>query len=370
MKLFFTLLIICLFGLNSLVAQNKSEIKTDKEQESLRGAVKKVETYLVEFSPKDNVIVEQKRPWIIDSYVFQGSRSERVVYLQDGNLLTDVYIYNAEGKNVECRTYSNAIDKTLNKFQKYVHKFDDNGNMIERIVTESDGSPAARFVYKYDAKGNKIEYRNYYHTGAFGGKIVFTYNDNGNLLSQIYSNSDGSLIWKHLYVVNDKGQTIEDSTFIGETLRYKILFSMDGKGRIIQQETSEFNAIPNQRTSHAPEPGKIVFIYNDVRKTKEEIKFNKNDFVEKAVLYTYDEKNNEIKRVWYESGGSFDDVMQSKDKTLAAQRKLRGIFKGKIIYQYEYDAQDNWTKKTRFYYTQENDQPLPESAEYRIISYY
>ncbi len=66
MKIFFTLLIICFFGLSSLVAQTKSEIKKDKERESLHGAVKKVETYLVEFLSKDNAIVEQKRPWIIN----------------------------------------------------------------------------------------------------------------------------------------------------------------------------------------------------------------------------------------------------------------------------------------------------------------
>jgi hypothetical protein len=370
MKLFFTSLIICLFGLNFLVAQNKSEIKTDRERESLRGAVKKVETYLIEFLPADNGIVEQKRPWVINSYNVEGNRSEQIVYLQDGNVHTDVYIYNAEGKNVECRTYSNAADKTLDKFQRYIHKFDDNGNMIERIVTESGGSLTARFVYKYDARGNKIEERNYYHTGALGGKIIFTYNDDKKITSQTYYQGENSLSGKSVFIYNKKQNTEQTIIYQNETLRYKILFSMDDKGRILQKETSEFNAVPNQWTSHAPEPGKVIFIYDDERKTKEEIEFNTNGFMERASLYAYDEKDNEIERIWYESGSSFDEIMQSKDKTLAAQRKLRGIFKGKIIYRYEYDAQGNWTKKTRLYQSQENEQPKPQSAEYRIISYH
>ena len=367
MKIFFALLITCIFGINSLFAQNKGE--TDREQENLRGAVKKVETYLIDYLPQGDVIVEQKRPWVINSYNVKGNRSEQIVHLQDGNVHTDVYIYDAEGRNVECRTYSNATDKTLNKFQKYVHKYDDNGNMIERIVTESDGSLTARFVYKYDAKGNKIEYRNYYHTGALGGKTIFTYNDDGEMTSQISYQGENSLSGKSVFLYDKKQRTEQTIIYQGETLRYKILFLMDDKGRIIQQETLEFNAIPNQWTSHAPEPGKIVFIYDDDRKTKEEIKFNKNSFAEKSVKFTYD-KDNEIERVWYESGGSFDEIMQSKDKTLAAQRKLRGIFKGQITYQYEYDAQGNWTKKTRLYKSQENEQSKPQSAEYRIISYH
>jgi len=371
MKIFFTLLITCFFGLNSLVAQTKSEIKTDRERESLHGAVKKVETYLVEFLSKDNAIVEQKRPWIINSFNPEGKLSERIVHIPDGNVNRDVYTYNVKGENVECKTfYSDFKIKNLTRVQTYVHTFDNRGNLIEREVFEDDGSRSTRFVYIYDAKGNKIEYRHYYHTGALGGKTVFIYNDNGKLLSQTYSNGNGSLIWRHLYAVNDKGQTIEDSTYIGETLRYRILFVYDDKERVVQQETLEFNAVPNQRTSHAPEPGKIIFVYDDQRNTKEEIKFNKNGFLEKAVLYVYDEKDNEIERVWYESGGSFDDLMRSKEKTRAAQKKLRGIFKGKITYRYEYDAQNNWTKKTRLYQSQENELPKSQGAEYRIISYY
>jgi len=367
-KIFFTLLITCVLGLNSLIAQNKSE--TDRERDGLRGAIKKVETYLVDFLPQGDVIVEQKRPWVINSYNVKGNRSEQIVHLQDGNVHTDVYIYDAEGRNVECRTYSNATDKTLDKYQKYVHRFDDKSNMIERIVTEFDGSSTARFVYKYDAKGNKIEYRNYYYTGALGGKTVYTYNEDGEVTSQTLYQGEDSLSGKSMFLYDKKQKTEQTIIYQGETLRYKILFSMDGKGRIVQQETLEFNAVPNQWTSHAPEPGKVVFIYDDERKTKEEIKFNKNDFMERADLYTYDEKDNETERVWYESGGSFDEIMQSKDKTLAAQKKLRGIFKGKITYRYEYDAQGNWTKKTRLYQSQENEQLRPQSAEYRIISYY
>ena len=90
MKIFFTLLITCVLGLNSLIAQNKSE--TDRERDGLRRAIKKVETYLVDFLPQGDVIVEQKRPWVINSYNVKGNRSEQIVYLQDGRLHTDVYI--------------------------------------------------------------------------------------------------------------------------------------------------------------------------------------------------------------------------------------------------------------------------------------
>ena len=372
MKLFFTLLVTCFFGLNSLVAQTKNEFKMDRDRESLRGAVKKVETYRVEFVLKDDAIIEQKHPWIINSFDTEGKLSERIVYHSDGNVNRDVYSYDIKGENVECKTYySDFRIKNLTRVQTYVHTFDNKGNLVEREVFEDDGSRSTRFVYEYDAKGNKIEYRYYHHTNVLGGKIVYVYNNNAGLLSQTYSNGDGALIWKHLYIVNDKGQEIEDKTYIGETLKYQVQFVYDDKGRVLQQDTSEFNTLPNQGAgSHSPEPGKVVFIYDDKAKTKEEIKFNKNGFLEKADLHVYDEKGSEIERVWYESGGSFNDVIQSKDKTPAAQRKLRGIFKWKITYRYEYDTQGNWTKKTRWYQSQENETAKPQSAEHRIISYY
>lgn len=369
-KVFFVSLIICVFSVNFLIAQNGFVVNRKRDHDNLLGSVKRTETSLIDFISQNSGVVEQKRPWVTNVYDVRGNLSENVVYLHDGNLHTDMHLYDAKDLNVECRTYSNEADKAADKYQKYIHKFDANGRLTERIVTEFDGSPTARFVFNYDARGNKIEYRNYYHTGALGGKIVYAYHNNGGLLSQIYSDGNGNLIWKHIYIVNDKAQTIEDKTYIGETLRYQVRFVYDDKGRVVQRDTSEFNAIPNQWTSHSPEPGKIVFIYDDKAKTKEEIKFNKNGFLEKSDLHVYDEKGVEIERVWYESGGSFDDVMQSKDKTPAAQRKLRGIFKWKITYRYEYDTQGNWTKKTRWYQSQENESAKPQSAEYRTISYY
>ncbi|MGI8788868.1 MAG: hypothetical protein ACR2HG_14035 [Pyrinomonadaceae bacterium] len=350
------------------MAQNKNE--TDRELAGLRGAVKKVENYLIDYSQPDDTIIEKERQWFTNSYTPSGNYSETISYQPDEISIVNVYIYDAEGKNVECRDYSSTADKSLDKYQKYVQKFDERGNLIERIVTESDGSSSVRFVYKYDAKGNKIEYKYYNYTGDLGGKIIYAYNDDGKLLSQIYSGGDGSLIWKHLYVVNGKGQTIEDSTYLGETLRYKILFTYDNKGRVIREDTTEFNAIPNTWTSHSPEPGTVLFFYDGKGKKKEEIKFNINGFVKNAALYSYDEKENEIEGSWFESGGSFDDIMKVKDKSLAAQRKFLGIFKGKITSQYEYDARGNWTKKTRFNYVQEDGKPIVQSGERRIISYY
>jgi hypothetical protein len=46
-------------------------------------------------------------------------------------------------------------------------------------------------------------------------------------------------------------------------------YNYDDLGRVTEEETLEFNAPPNVRTSHAPVPGKIVYAYNDSIRTKE-----------------------------------------------------------------------------------------------------
>lgn len=371
MKTIFTLLITCILGFVPLTAQNKKESKTHREREKLSGTVKSVESYLVEFLSKDGAIIEQKRPWITNSFSVEGKLAERIVYTPDGRVNKDVYIYNRKGENIECRTYySDFKDKNKIRVQTYNHTFDERGNLLERKVFEHEGNLSARFVYEYDERGNEIEYRNYYHTGALGGKIISAYNDNGDLLSRISYTGDNTLAGKNLYVVNDKGQKIEQTIYIGETLRYKILFKYDEKGRILERETFELNAVPNLRASHSPEPGKVVFIYDDKNKTVEETRFDTNAAAEETSIAKYDDKDNVIEIVQYKYGGSYKEIIDAKDKTPAERKKLRGIFQGKTIYQYEYDVQGNWTKKTHLTQSLEDEKPKLFGAEQRVITYY
>ena len=371
MKTILTLLITCILGFLSVAAQNKKENKTHRERESLSGAVKSIETYQVEFLSKDGIIIEQKRLWITNFFTVDGKLSERTVYAPEGGVNRDIYAYNENGENIECKThYSDFKDKSKIRVQTYIHTFDDRGNLLERKVFEHEGNLSARFVYNYDEKGNEIEYRNYFHTGALGGKIISTYNDNGNMLSRVSYKDDNTIAGKDLFVVNDKGQKIEQTIFIGEILRYKILYKYDGKGRILERETLEFNTVPNSWTSHAPQPGKLVFIYDDQNKTREEIRFNTDGAAEENSIFKYDDKENLLESIRYKYVGRYKEIIEAKDKTPAERKKLRGAFQWKAIFQYDFDIYGNWTKKTRLVQTTENEKPKPSEAEHRVIKYY
>ena len=371
MKIVFTLFLLCILGFIPVAAQNRRENKTDVEREDLSGEVKKVETHLVNYLPKDGGIMVQKRLWIITEFDTKGRRSERTVHLTDGGTNKDIYSYDAKGDNIECKTYyPDFKDKNQLRVQTYTHTFDDKGNLLERKVFENSGNLSSRFVYEYDEKGNEIEYRNYYHTGLLGGKILSTYDNNGKLLSQIFYKGDGTVSGKRLYVIEKNGRKIKEDIYNGEVLKYKILSEYDEKKRLLQRETFEFNAISNVRTSHAPEAGKVVYIYNDEDKTKEEIEFNANGIAEKKTVYKYDEKENNIEAVFYKYDNSYSDVTEGKNKTVAEQRKNRELFQGKIIYLFEYDTQGNWTKKIRLSQTQESGEPKLLDAEERHITYY
>lgn len=370
MKIKISLFLLILLWIIPVTAQNKKE--TDSRREGLSGTVKKLEAYLVEFLLKDGRLVEAKRPWFTNQYSVEGELSERIGYNEHGAISGRyVYTFDEKGRNTGYKEFANILSKNLTVPRKHIYTLDENGNTIEYSVFDSDGTRAGRFVNKYDEKGNIIEERHYYHTGAIGGKTISTYNENGKLTGKTYLNSDGNLTGKISFIVDGNGQIIEETRYQGETLKYKMFYKYDLQGRILEKETLEFNAHPNGWTSHSPEPGKVVYIYDDEKKTKEIISFDPDGLAKDTSVSVFNDKAVEIEVTTFKSGGSYDEIMsQAKNITPAVRRKLRGTFAGKIIYQYEYDAQGNWIKKTRLTQSGEMDKPKPSSAELRIIDYY
>jgi len=48
-----------------------------------------------------------------------------------------------------------------------------------------------------------------------------------------------------------------------------LIVSYDEKQRIVEKETMEFNAIPELREEYDADPGKVVYTYDDDKRTKE-----------------------------------------------------------------------------------------------------
>lgn len=347
MKSFCALLVLCLLSITPV-----SQTKTDKERDGLVGPVKTVEASLINFVRTDDGTVEEKsRPWFTTTYNTDGNISERASYDQAGAISARyVHTYDANGRSTGYEEYAALLDKTLTIPRRHVYKLNDEDRRVEYIVFESNGKVATRFVYKYDAKGNLIEEQWYAHTGILGGRTVSTFDDVGNQTSQTSYQGDSALNWKNISKYDSNGNITESLQYHGKTLRYKFLCSYDSKGRILEKETVEFNSIPSALPpTHSPEPGKVIYTYDDYKRTKEVSTYNVNGTLKEKFVYAYDERKNDVGLTAFNADGSV-----RSDQTINI----------------EYDSYGNWTRKTRLTRSEKSGQLQPSHAERRVITYY
>lgn len=368
MRVVFSLLILCSFWITPILSQTK----TDRDRAELVGPVKKVEAYLVDFDMKEGSSVEKKRrPWYSTTYNNEGNLLEKVSYDQTGAISEKlIHTYDAQGRNTGYEEYSAIMDKSLSIPRRHLYKLDDEGRKVEYIVFESDGSVGTRFVYKYDASGNLIEDSWFAHTGLLGGKSVYTFNEKGKPTTQAAYSGDGTLNWKNISKYDDQGNRTEWLQYHGEILRYKITSSYDNKGRILENETFEFNGNPNVHTSHAPEPGKVVYTYDDEKRTKEIATHKVDGTLKSKAVYAYDERGTEVGLTQFNGDGSPKNFeIQWYENLGKPGSALIGTVSGQSLMNIEYDSHGNWTRKTRLIQSEKGGPPQAYHAELRVITY-
>ena len=149
----------------------------------------------------------------------------------------------------------------------------------------------------------------------------------------------------------------------GDTLRYKVISKYDNKSRIIENETVEFNSIPGVYISHAPQPGRVVYNYDDEKRTKEVATYDVGGTLKGRLVYAYDERQNEIGLTTFNGDDPTNGDVRDPRST-SKEPQNRSLIK------IEYDSQGNWTRKTRLIQSDKGGPPQPLTAELRVITYY
>ncbi len=365
MRRIFSALIFTFLALSIAAAQGRD----DKKQHDVVGPVKALGVGRIEYTLKNGKSVAGKR---ILRYTItfneDGKKTEEVSYDQSGASIIDkvVYAYDKEGRLKSYVSYSSSVDETLSTPQKNDYKLDDKGNVIEYVNYQPDGTLGSRTLYKYDAKGNKTEEIFYSWNGTPTGKLLNTYDEAGHLLTATSYIEDDSINWKIACTYNTKGNQIEWLQFIAGVLRYRVTYNYDDKNRVIEQETFEYNKPPNMRTTHAPEPGKIVYTYNDTKRAKEVETYKEDGSLKHKMIYLMDERGNEIEwRTFNADGSPKNSEIHWYDKA-----RLSCTLTGIEIANIEYDSKGNWIKKARLIKSADAAEPEAYSAEYRVITYY
>lgn len=154
-------------------------------------------------------------------------------------------------------------------------------------------------------------------------------------------------------------------------LRIIIITKYDKKGRILEVQTSEPNGSSSYSANSHNEPGKVINIYDDEKKTKETVKYKPNGSFVYRVIFTYDDKGNETGWERCEPQNIKEKaVNNSSDINLKAGTDSLYHSTAKSKTEIEYDSHGNWTKKTHMYFSNKDGEFFTGSVEVRVITYY
>lgn len=334
----------------------------------LKGPVRTVETGRIEYVFRDGNYVEGRRvTFSRETFNEDGNRTEFARYEEDGGVSSrHVYQYDALGRYTGYEGYYTLGKGPLQGPQKHLFTLDEHARIVEYIVYDPGGALSSRFTYRYDTRGNKLEHNMYAWTGQSMGRLVYTYDEAGRQLTATSYDRDDAVASKSVNSYDSKGHLTEWAQHHGEVLRYKKLFKHDDKGRVTEEETFEFNAPPNLRSSHAPVPGKIVYTFDDKRRSKEISTYEPNGALKSREVQTLDEHGSQVSRAVFNADGS----AQNTEISFYDKNKLTEKLAGKSLTQFTYDNSGNWIKKVHLILPDGAKEPRPWRGDYRNITYY
>ena len=142
--------------------------------------------------------------------------------------------FNIANHPIERNLYN--LDGSL--IQKWIFKYDKNGNEIENFLYKSDGSLNTKWTLKYNDNGQKIEECRFDSDGI--QKNVFYYDSKGNIeLLKGYNNDNLFSYSQNTYTYDYKGNVIKIETYNADnSLTYTVSNKYDLKGNLIEKESN------------------------------------------------------------------------------------------------------------------------------------
>jgi hypothetical protein len=93
---------------------------------------------------------------------------------------------------------------------KYYYKYDEKGQLTERIAYRGNGTFLFKYIFNYDDNGNRIEWIQQGPDSSVVGKVIYKYNEKNALSEQTEYNGSGSIkaIYTYSYEFDKKGNWI------------------------------------------------------------------------------------------------------------------------------------------------------------------
>ena len=164
-------------------------------------------------------------------YDANGNMTELANYTANGKLASTIrYTYDANGVLVKEETLLGngtvdlvstiKTDSKGNKIEqedvrpmgnilfnyKYYYKYDEKGQLIERVALRGNGAPLFKYNFNYDDKGNRIEWIQTGPDSNVVGKVAYKFNENNNVVEETRFSKDGvaTAIYTYVYEYDKK----------------------------------------------------------------------------------------------------------------------------------------------------------------------
>jgi hypothetical protein len=284
---------IVLFVLLVCSVDIHAQKKSDREQNQLVGPVQTVKTEISEFDSKDGRSVEGPRvPLHTLTYDASGNVVKRVDFNRDGSVAqTLIYNYDTEGRNVGYEDYAAGLDVP----RKHIYTLDQNGNRVEYRMVQPTGKDAdEKYAYKYDDKGNLVA-AELFHKTSLVSRNENTYDLQGRLISQVSYNPDATVSMRIRVSFAPDGKLVERTRHDGDLLTYRVRYTYDKKGRLVEIETTG-SYVNTDSSSEDHITGKVVYVYKGKHQPKEMLIYNQDGSFRERVVIDYDSRGNWTKR--------------------------------------------------------------------------
>ena len=233
-----------------------------------------------------------------------------------------VSLYDSSGKLIETTFVSSSKNIQV---EKSIYKYDEQGNLIENIGYQLDGSLQRKIVNKYDEQGNQIESSTFRPDGSLQMKLIYKYDGQGNQIEYSWfvdplifpsSVKYGGLMNLQKYEYDEFGNQVRQFNYHPSgTLNWKVFSKYDNFGNQIEKMKYD----PDNLLISS-----YKFEYDNLGNKTKSSEFNFDSTLQSQIDYTYDSQNNKISVSTFDS----DNTLQSK-----------------TICEYEYDRYFNWTSK-------------------------
>jgi len=249
-----------------------------------------------------------------------------------------------ENNDSPCRNNSNSTAKSRRKSSKAVEKIDE--YLDGRFMEWKRDKPFLFSTSKYDRKGRLVESNNYRSDGVPMAISLSVYDGNDRLIrSNILSAVNQKPYLETRYLYNEDG-TLKERTGVSlddNTILSKTVYKYDSQKNYLETIESKWYTNALYRYGHTMKPDKCG--------NSEAFYYDREGKMASRDVYSDDDQGNMVFLVRY-----------------TAEGKLLGKFK----YEYEFDNQGRWTKKSDFEWKEENGKPQWKliDVKYHKIKYF